>query len=165
MESLEGRNLFKDKMKLIPLTRGKFSKVDDEDYDLLMHWHWTCSVAGYAVRGIKKNKKCIAILMHRQLINAPKGISTDHINGDCLDNQKSNLRLCTHAENIRNSKRHRNNTTGFKGVSFVDGKWRMHIKKNYKMFWFGYFGTPEEAARAYDEKAKELFGEYARTNF
>ena len=88
----------------------------------------------------------------------------DHIDGDPLNNCLSNLRWCTHAENMRNRKKHRNNTSGHKGVSFhkVSGKWRAQIKVDGEKNHLGLYDSPEEAAAAYEEAAKEAFGEYYR---
>jgi hypothetical protein len=85
----------------------------------------------------------------------------DHINGDSVDNRFSNLREATNAENMRNTKRLRSNTSGFKGVSkFRNGKWVAKIKINGKSFNLGYYCTPEEAFEVYKQRAKEAFGEF-----
>jgi len=88
----------------------------------------------------------------------------DHINGDSLDNRLVNLRDCTHKENHGNRKKEIN-VSGFKGVSPIGNKWQARICHNYNRIYLGLFPTVEEAAFVYDLKAKELFGEYARTNF
>ena len=97
----------------------------------------------------------------------PKGMATDHINGDGLDNRKQNLRICTHAENLRNRRLGKNNTSGYKGVSWhkLHKLWYAHISHNKKLMSLGYFKDKEEAAKAYDRKAIELFGEFAKLNF
>ena len=91
----------------------------------------------------------------------------DHINGNPLDNRKSNLRICTNAENQRNRGVNKNNTSGYKGVCWAkqNKKWKARIKHNGKLIHLGYYKDKEEAARAYDKKAKELHGEYAYLNF
>ena len=107
--------------------------------------------------------------LHRLICNTPEGMVTDHINGDSLDNRKSNLRVCTNAENARNNTLSATSSVGFKGVQGKsDGSrlpYRARIKYNYKEILLGRFVTKEEAALAYDKKAKELFGEYASLNY
>ena len=105
--------------------------------------------------------------LHRLLMNPPKGMVIDHINHNGLDNRRENLRICTRAENSRNRGKQKNNTSGYKGVCWYkrDKKWRAQIKKDSKKIHIGYFDIIEDAARAYDAKAKELFGEFAHLNF
>jgi hypothetical protein len=107
------------------------------------------------------------LFIHQLIMNTPKGMETDHINGKPLDNRKENLRICTRAENGRNRGYPKNNTSGFKGVYWHKGgkKWCAQIAHNKKRIYIGCFKDKEEAARAYDAKAKELFGEFARLNF
>lgn len=151
-------------MKEIQLTQGKVALVDDEDYEYLMQWRWHLTAGAYAARDIE-NKK--VIYMHRFLMNAQKGQEIDHINQNKLDNRKSNLRACTRAENMRNTKKRSQNTSGYKGVTWHDlrKKWAARLKYNYQDIHIGLYNTPIEAARAYDAKAKELFGEFASLNF
>ena len=85
-------------MKEIPLTRGKFALVDDEDYEWLSQWKWYCSTTGYAVRGCKNR----ILYMHREIAKTKPGMLTDHINRNKLDNRKENLRFCSHRENMKN---------------------------------------------------------------
>ena len=105
--------------------------------------------------------------LHRLIADTPKGMYTDHINGDTLDNRKQNLRICTIAENGRNRRKNKNNTSGFKGVCWRkdDKTWHARIQHNKKLIHIGYFKDKEEAAKAYDRKAIELFGEFAKLNF
>ena len=115
--------------------------------------------------GLRRKRATLQI--HRLITEAPKGMHVDHINGNPLDNRKSNLRICTHAENQRNRGANKNNTSGYKGVSWHkrNKKWACQIKHNYKKIHVGNYATPEEAARAYDAKAKEFQGEFAYLNF
>ena len=86
----------------------------------------------------------------------------DHINGDHADNRFLNLRHSTRAENMRNSKRHKKHSTGFKGVKRTkQGRYTAQIWVDNKSIYLGVFGTPEEAHQAYCDKADELFGEFA----
>ena len=89
----------------------------------------------------------------------------DHINHDPLDNHRHNLRLATRSQNAANVGPYANNTSGYKGVDFNQGKWRARITQHGKRHFLGTFDTAEEAARAYDSKALELFGEFASLNF
>src|SRR5688572_4947824 len=104
-------------MKEIPLTQGKVALVDDEDYEWLNRWKWTfqeCkSGNGYAVRYSRGRRE----YMHRLVLNAPTGTEIDHVaTGDTLNNQRTNLRVCTRAQNLANRNIGKNNTSGYKGV-------------------------------------------------
>lgn len=157
-------------MKLIPLTRGLFTKVDDEDFEKLAVHRWHASrhrgKNHYRPKGYINGK---GTYLYRFLLGAKRGQYVDHINGDPLDNRKSNLRFCTPSENNRNVGKRNTNSSGFKGVSHSDlspaRPWRAQIQTGKKFHFLGHFSTPEEAARAYDVKAKEMFGEFAKLNF
>lgn len=158
-------------MKKIPLTRGKFALVDDEDYNYLMQWKWICSAVGYAVRSEysrdehgKRVQK--AIWMHRVILKIQDNLLTDHIDCDKLNNQKANLRSCTHGENMMNFKIKKNNTSGFKGVHWAkrEQKWVSRIGVNGKKKLLGYFSCKIQAAKAYNDAAKHHFGEFAKLN-
>ena len=101
--------------------------------------------------------------MHRLITGASYGIEVDHINGDRLDNRRSNLRLCTKAENTRNKVQQKHNRFGLKGVSFKCGKFYAQIQAHGKKYCLGYHSTPEEAHQAYCEAAFRLHGEFANT--
>jgi len=90
----------------------------------------------------------------------------DHINGNTLDNRKNNLRICSRTENSRNTKLSKNNSTGYKGVTYYkrDGKYVAKITVDRKRIHIGYFTTLIEAATAYDLMARKHFGEYANIN-
>jgi len=102
--------------------------------------------------------------LHRLIADCPEGMMVDHINGNTLDNRRSNLRVCTHAENMRNRKIHKNNKSGFKGVYLdrITGKWKAQIRNNRKRFYLGSYETPEEASKAYLDAAERLHGEFFR---
>jgi len=93
----------------------------------------------------------------------PVGMDVDHINQDKSDNRIENLRLGTRSQNKSNSKKHKDNRSGFKGVTYYKryNKWMAQISHNYKKITIGYFDTPQEAHAAYKKKAIELFGEFA----
>lgn len=141
-------------MKLLYLSDGSPVKVDDADYDWLSQYVWTRSAKYYA-RSAKLKQ-----YMHRLLMDAPKGMVVDHINGDPLDNRRSNLRICTQRDNTRNSK-----GTGT-SLDKRRGTWRAEITVNRKRYYVGTgFKTQEDAMRAYDKAARRHFGEYAKLNF
>lgn len=157
-------------MKNIELTKGKFAIVDDKDFDFLNQWKWHCSSHGYACRVEKETGKSHAdrysknISMHRLLTDTPKGMDTDHINGNKLDNRRNNLRVCTRSQNLSNRPSTILNKSGFKGVSPHKGKYEAGLRKDGKRVYLGIYNTPKEAALAYNDKAKELFGNFAYLN-
>lgn len=155
-------------MKQIELTKGKFALVDDEDFEKVSQYKW-CFNQGYVIRGKWNKGKTDAIAMHRFIMNAQKGELVDHINHNGLDNRRQNLRIATRQQNAINSFKPINNTSGYKGVNYMKGegrvkRWRAVIKFNQKYIHIGYFMDAIEASRAYDKKAKELFGEFAYLN-
>lgn len=148
--------------RTIPLTKGKVTLVDTTDYEWLSLFKWHYS-NGYAVRRIYINKRRDGISrMHREILNAPSEKQVDHINGDGLDNRRSNLRLCTRQENARNSA-----PRGlFKGVEHTtEDRWCAYIKINGRKKHIGVFADQHTAALAYDHFARRYFGEFARPNF
>lgn len=157
--------------KQIKLTKGKFAVIDDNDFALVSRYNWRASKSGntyYATTDIwVPGEKRITIDMHR-LILGDSSPATDHADGDGLNNTRLNIRACTYSENNMNKAKQSNNTSGFKGVSKNGSKrnpWASHIQANKANKFIGHFPTAEEAARAYDKAAKELFGEFARLNF
>src|SRR4030042_1556122 len=148
--------------KLIPLTKNKFTKVDPEYFDWASQRKWHYAKGGYAARGRTINGKERLAYLHRELLNPPKGLFTDHINGDGLDNRLKNLRVATKQQNSFNSKRHINNKSGYKGVSLSNwGKWEVAIEIGNKRVFRTFCDTKEEAALAYKNAAKKYFGEFA----
>ena len=176
----------------------KVALIDDEDYEKVMSalgprskkWYAQCppGATHYAFTGSRR------VTMHRVVMDAPKGMDVDHINGDTLDNRKQNLRLCTQSQNSMNKKLRSDSRSGFKGVYEKPTPWKYKYvskktgevsireympKKPFQAYIadpntpakrkrhirLGYYATKEEAARAYDKKAKELHGEFARLNF
>lgn len=153
--------------KQIELTQGKVALVSDEDYEWLILWKWHYS-AGMAVHnGPKARGRQPKCLMHRLIMDAPAGMVIDHINHDTLDNRRCNLRICTHAENIRNGLRPKNNTSGFKGVFWerCANRWRARATLDGQSYHLGLFRDPADAARAYDAFVREHFKEFALCNF
>lgn len=154
-------------MKHIPLTKGKFAVVDDEDYEVLSCYKWSASTGKgkkwYAVRmGDYK-----LILMHRQIMNPPKGLEVDHIDSDGLNNARNNLRVVTHRQNIMGKKKHKNTASKYRGVIWNKSRnrWNAQIKVNYKGIYLGSSKIQEEAAKMYDIASIKYFGIYGKTNF
>jgi hypothetical protein len=154
-------------MKEIPLTQEKFALVDDEDYEFLMQWKWYFE--GRYARAT--NKQILPIkskYMHRLIMRniALNGESIDHINGDKMDNRKSNLRVCDKSKNMMNKGALKNNKSGFKGVHFdkTRGKYKVSIGFDGKTKCIGRYDDIIEAARAYNEAALKYHGEFAHLN-
>jgi len=101
-------------------------------------------------------------LLHRIIMNPPKGLIVDHINHNGLDNRRSNLRLCTNSQNQMNRTKTRANTSGYKGVRYNKntGKYQACITANKRNFYLGTFETAEEAVKAYRKAAKRLHGKF-----
>ena len=176
-QELLGTIIGDSKMKHIPLTQGKVAIVDDEDFDWLSQWKW-CAVKGkttyYASRNVylgggRKSPKYNFIIMHRLILGLKKGDSRecDHRNHNGLDNQRHNLRICNRGQNMRNARPSRNKSSKYKGVSWHNqaGQWRARIKDEGIETHIGHFCNEVDAAKAYDAKAKDIYGEFAYLNF
>lgn len=159
----------------IQLTKGYVAIVDEQDADLAS-FHWYTQVSkrsvGYAARRLSASEGAKITLMHRaimqRVVDRPllKHEHVDHIDGDGLNNCRSNLRLATRLQNMRNSKTHIDKKSPYKGTSYfkpVD-LWRSYINFGGKQHSLGYFLTEEEAAIAYNFAAIEHFGEFAKIN-
>lgn len=163
-------------MGIIALTKGKTALVDDDDFEWLSQWRWCITAErgepspkqGYAARRIPtENGKQRTLYMHRLIAHAPSGMEVDHINGDTLDNRRSNLRLATRQENAHNQRKHTGGVshTAYKGITSKKGRWYASIHSKGKTTHLGAFATAEQAATAYDRAARDQFGQFARTNF
>lgn len=143
----------------MPLNDGSIAIVNSEDRQIVEGWNWSINGNGYAHRGDGKR----TIRLHAEIA----GSHCDHIDRNPLNNRRSNLRPATSAQNCQNRGRASNNQSGFKGVSFRKdrGTWIASIRSGGRLTKIGTFETPEDAARAYDAKARELFGEFAAPNF
>lgn len=150
----------------IPLSNGSFTLIDIDNFDVVCTHRWHLNKkdrsTSYAASVIDGEK----IKLHQLLLGKIDGFIVDHINGDGLDNRRSNLRLVTQSQNHMNQKKRKDGTSPFKGVGWdkIKGKWRAFIRKDGFQITIGHFNSEEEAALAYDQKAKKLFGEFARTN-
>lgn len=154
----------------IPLTRGLVALVDDEDAPLILgmgKWHAGISGGGrvYARKALPSNGGPKKLVFLHTVLTGFLGV--DHINGDSLDNRRANLRPATPLENMRNARRRSDNTSGYKGVSW-DGErsaWAAYIRVIGHRHFLGRYADPVSAARAYDDAARQHFGEFARVNF
>ena len=158
-------------MKLIPLSQGLYAQVDDLDYKWLSCRKWTVKrnrSIHYAFRQVQTGpKRHATVYMHREITLARPGQQVDHVSGNGLNNQRSNLRLCTHAQNLRNQRAQAGRSSKYKGVSWLKArkKWEAYIKVNRVKHHLGRFEDEIEAAKAYDSAAIKFFGEFARLNF
>ncbi len=151
----------------IPLTRGRHMLIDAEDYPKIYNHSW------YVVAGNGGNlyacseKDHVGIRSHRVIMQPPADKQIDHINGDSLDNRKSNLRICTHSENAKNIKlRKPRGSSKYKGVYFRKdrNKWVAMLYYNGFALKFGSFTDEHDAARAYNDAAIKYYGEFASLN-
>jgi hypothetical protein len=163
-----GAPLFID-MKTIQLTQGKVALVDDEDYNKVIQFKWFAQKGSnhnfYALnRGVGSHSTRKFTSMHRLIMSAPKDMQVDHIDHNGLNNQKSNLRICTCQQNQTNKTSF--GKSKYRGVFFDEGRIRCAIKINGRYKYLkGSFKTEEAAAKAYDELAMEYHGEFANLNF
>lgn len=150
-------------MKTIELSRGLKAIVDDDDFEALSKFKW-CAYVGkwqpYAVR----RKDGRVVRMHREIMNPPKGMYVDHINGNGLDNRRKNLRVCTNQENSFNAKSFKKTKGFYFRKDCLAKPYQVHIMVDYKKIHIGYFATEQEAGIAYNQAAKKYFGDFARLN-
>lgn len=147
----------------VPLTQGKFAIVDAADWPATMKHKWTAYQyhrTWYAVRGLKK------VYMHRWLLDAPKNTVVGHLNGDGLDNRRMNLRLLSNAECQYKQRLHTRGSSQYRGVHLTKyGRYVATYNTEHKGKYIGTFENEEDAAHAYDDTVRELWGDLARTNF
>lgn len=140
----------------IELTRGYVATIDPSDVKLVEGYNWTAMVeknTAYAYRAERRGGKRFIVRMHRMLTEAPSGMDVDHIDGDGLNNRRCNLRVCTESENSRNQRIRSDNTSGYKGVSWLKSrkKWISQIRADGKTIRLGSFGSAEDAYKSYCE--------------
>lgn len=153
-------------MKKIKI-KDKIVLVDDDDYERVINfkYKWNINNTNYT-KSATYNPKQYIVFLHRFIMGLEKGDKrvVDHINHNKLDNRKSNLRVCTQAENCRNNQIKKNNISGYKGVVIAkdkrNKKYCSTVRYNKTRYFLGYYKTAQEASEVYEQKAKELFGEF-----
>ena len=133
--------------------------IDTEDIPKIKKYKWRMT-NGYIKSGEEN------LQMSRIIMNPPNNMEVDHIDRNPLNNQKSNLRICTRSQNQMNTRSKLNGTSKYKGVHWNTRRkvWIAKIKINSATHQIGQFKSEIEAARAYNERAIELFGEFAKLN-
>lgn len=158
-------------MKNLNLNKNFTALVDTDDYDWLRKNKWYVSNSGYAVRDqyigkVNGKYKSRTVLMHREILNAPKGSDVDHTNGNRLDNRKSNIRVCTRSQNLANIKKSNKTSSLPRGVTRNSNKksrkdFVVRIHKKRKLCFLGYYDNLIEAEEAYLVNKKIIYGEFA----
>lgn len=157
-------------MKHIQLGNNRgIALVDDEDYEELSSHKWYIlqeNHTAYAVTNIKRNDKRTSLRMHRLIMGEPESMDVDHEDGNGLNNQRYNLRICTSSQNKMNQRKTRGSSQ-YKGVSLYKktNQWRAMITKDGKFYFLGYRDSEIEAAKLYDDAALKYFGNFANLNF
>ncbi len=150
-------------MKQIYLTQNQITLVDDKDFEELNQYKWYFTAQGYAARDTRVNGKRVQILMHRLLLNPPKGLFTDHKDKDKLNNQRNNLRVATKAQNGWNVNPRKRNKSGHLGVYFFkrDKTWQAQLTYLGKRIHLGYFKEIEDAIKARKLASKRYYGVFS----
>jgi hypothetical protein len=157
---------------VVPLNRGYFARVSVEDRELVERYRWRVHLSQkrlVKVYAARSGEQGGTVLMHREILCAPAGLTVDHINGDGLDNRRSNLRLATNAENSRNRvvgfRMRGRRSSRYRGVCFdrshPKSPWLATIRVNYVKKYLGRFETEEEAAKARLRGEQRYFGAFA----
>jgi hypothetical protein len=150
----------------VPLTRGLVALVDETDWPVVSQFKWRPyrgTSTWYAIADIDGHR----VRMHRLILKPPDDVLVDHRNHNGLDNTRRNIRPCNNQQNVMNARAKRRGTSRFKGVCWhkASGKWSAEIFYNEQKWHLGLFVNEEDAARSYDRKAAELFGQFAYLNF
>lgn len=144
----------------------KYETIVDDDVAI---WIKTAKINIGAANKRLPSIRCtkLGVELSRVIVGLKKGDprTVDHINHNRLDNRRANLRICSMRENLRNRRGKKSSKTHYKGVHPQQGRYRAQICYQGKQYSLGMFATAEEAAKVYDGKARELFGEYAFLNF
>ena len=151
----------------VPLTQGYEAIIDAADVPLIDGFNWHAQQilnTVYAKRNVSRHadtSKC-GVYLHRAIMAPTDDMQVDHVNGDGLDNRRTNLRLASKSENGRNARGHADSASGVKGVSPRNGKWLARIRHNGREVYLGRFATIDEAAAAYAQASVELHGQFGR---
>lgn len=149
---------------IVTLKNGRQFQIDEDDWDSVKHIKWNIHLMRKGYKYVytfqKTDKSRKMIYLHRMLMNCKNPMFVDHINGDTLDNRKSNLRVLTNRQNQWNQKRVRG-FVPYKGVTFENGAYRSRIRINGKKKSLGRFKTAIEASNAYNQASLELHGSYS----
>jgi hypothetical protein len=156
----------------INLGEGEWTKVDEKDYYKYGKYKWVGCVCEKRLYAARLQREMIygrlkGVFLHREIMNAPKGVLIDHENRDKLDNRSTNLRPATHSQNSCNRPKRANTSSRYLGVTLDRrcGRWEAQIVYQRKRIRLGRFDNEIDAARAYDEAAKKYHGQFAQLNF
>jgi hypothetical protein len=147
-----------------------YTLIDNVDWPLVKRYRWRVEYIRSCFRAftyIRVSGKTKTLYLHRLLMNPPKELVVDHINGDSLDNRRKNLRVCTTQQNSMNQgKKNKNTSSKYKGVCWIkrDKRWMAAIRAENRKINLGYYKDELEAVKAYNKAAKKYFGEFARLN-
>lgn len=180
MPTDEPRTEMMNDVVTIELTRNKVARIDAADFPLVSKHKWAATFDGYnwyastciPCRDRSGKRRQVSVRMHRLILGLPPSKPhVDHRDGDGLNNCRSNLRIASQSQNSANSGPRRNNKWGYKGVQSAArpgrpvNRWKSMIRDGPRYVHLGCFLTPEDAARAYDKRAREIYGEFAYQNF
>lgn len=152
----------------ITLTKGYEASIDATDVHLVQGRNWSADEKGRTVYakatffdGLLKR----TVMLHRLVMQNPYGLEVDHIDGNGLNNRRTNLRTASDGENARNRRKPHSNTSGFKGVSWFKGrnKWRAQIKMEGRSIHLGLFDSPDLAHQAYKNASVRIHGNFGRS--
>src|SRR4051794_40539867 len=150
---------------IVYLSQGLTTEIDDADWEKLKDYKWFAHVRPKRTYAVSSSIKGQTLYMHRLIMSPPRGMQVDHIDGDGLNNKRSNLRLATSQQNNANAFRTQN-VSGYIGVNITpSGRWQARARKGGTRHHIGVFDTPEEAARAYDAWTFVEYGDFAQLNF
>jgi hypothetical protein len=159
----------------IKLTSPKYGDfnvyIDDSDFDIIKEYNWVVDMRRngrkYVVASVKIGvNKFSRIYLHRLIINAPKNKNVDHIDNNGLNNTRDNIRIASNGQNLSNRGKQSNNTSGYKGVVWYNplNKWKAQIGYGNNTKHLGYFNNILEAAKAYNDAAIIIHGDFSCLN-
>jgi hypothetical protein len=151
-------------IRLIPLTQGYLTIVDTADYDWLIQWSWSAAKIRNFVYALRQGNQGCKVRMHRVILGLTGKQQGDHRNHNTLDNRRSNLRVATPAQNMHNRRARCDNATGYKGVTYVDGRFIARIVVRGEYISLGRYSDPQSAALAFNDAATRYHGEFAYLN-